>query len=72
MRFPSVKLHGVTLYPGLKSEARDCILDAVNVPGLGIRKELECIQWQLRMAQRLSASSFMVVVSKVCYNKRRN
>jgi len=72
MRFPSVKVHGVILYHGLKSEARHQMLEAVNVAGLGIRRKLECIQWQLRLAQRLLASSFIVVVSNVCYNKRRN
>jgi hypothetical protein len=71
MRFPSLKLHGVTLYHGLKSEATHQMLEAVNVAGLGIKKELESIQWQIRMVQRLSASSFMVVDSNVCYNNRR-
>jgi len=45
MRFPSVKVYGVTLHHGLKSEARHQMLEAVNVAGLGIRRELECIQW---------------------------
>jgi len=36
------------------------MLEVVNVAGLGIRKELGCIQWQLRMVHRLSASRFMV------------
>jgi len=44
MQFPSVKLNGITLYHGLKSEARHQMLEAVNVAGLGIGKELECIQ----------------------------
>lgn len=72
MRFPSVKVRGVTLYHhGLKSEERRQMLEAANVAGLGIRRELKFIQWRLRFAQRLSASSFMVIVSKVCHDKRR-
>jgi uncharacterized protein (UPF0303 family) len=47
------------------------MLEAVNVAGLGIGKELKFIQRQLRIAQRLQASSFVVVVSNVRYNKRR-
>jgi len=39
------------------------MLEAVNVAGLGIGRELECIPWQVRLAERLSASSFMVVVT---------